>query len=1222
MRILSTLLLFISTAFAIHHLIDQSPTTATCQDKHHHSSFCKVAPSPSPTILKQIDGQDLNVKIKGSAAVHYLETLDGFTLLKDTDGAYKYAHVGDKGKLVCSDILARNTNQRSNTEQQFLQGLDKHLKYNTAQLQIKKAAANALKSIPTIPNGNNTSGIFPSTGTRKALLLLVDYPDQTSTFNNSNFDDLTNQVGYNVNGQNGSFRDYYKDISYDALVINTDVEGWYMANNNRSTYGDDNNDYGGVDVVREAVDAAEAAGVDFSQYDGDGDGAVDVVMVIHSGRGAEESGNGDDIWSHRWVLAANNKQVNYDGVLINDYIIQAETYGSSNAITNIGVLCHEFGHALGLPDLYDTDGSSEGIGRWCLMAGGTWNNAGKTPAQMSAWCKKELGWTPPTLLTGSGSITDMDHNDNNAIMYRMNTPNPQEYFLIENRQQVGWDAYLPGEGLAIWHIDENITNGGGNGINTDDTHYGVHLEQADAMLNLNNGDNRGDQGDLFPGSSGQTVFNNDSSPNAKNYNGDDSGVNISSVVETGTTVSFDYGATGTISYCGASGSDASYEWIDSVVVGGITNASGSNGGYVHFTDLPISLTQNDTETIRLVPGFATTSYTEYFKVWIDYDQNGNFDAGNELVFESTAAATDPVSGSFTIPASSTLGETRMRVMMKWIDATDLEVPTSCLQFSYGEVEDYNITIIAGATVIAPIANFAVNTTSGVAPLTVNFSDVSTNSPTNWQWIFPGGTPSSSTQQNPTVVYNTPGNHNVTLLATNSAGNDTKTVSNYITVNQTVIAPVTNFSANTTSGDAPLTVSFSDISTNSPTSWEWTFPGGTPSSSTQQNPTVVYNTPGNYSVTLVTSNSAGNDSKVLNNYITATQAVIVPVASFSANTTVGEAPLSVAFSDLSTEEPTSWQWSFPGGTPSSSTQQNPTVVYNTPGNYNVTLVATNAAGSNTKTLINYITTMPAVIVPVANFSANITSGGTPLTVNFSDISMNEPTSWEWSFPGGTPSSSTQQNPTVVYDTPGNYNVTLVAINSAGNHTKNLVNYITATQPVVAPLADFAANVTSGEPPLSVSFNDLSSNEPTAWEWIFEGGMPNSSTEQNPVVIYEDQGVFGVNLTATNTAGNSSITKQGFISVILTALDEHEIIDYLLVAPNPSRDLFRIKMELKSTEAVSFRIYDLMGKTIYTNTLRQAQKIDFPIDLQDQATGMYLMDIQIGATRLTEKLLLLK
>jgi len=227
-------------------------------------------------------------------------------------------------------------------------------------------------------------------------------------------------------------------------------------------------------------------------------------------------------------------------------------------------------------------------------------------------------------------------------------------------------------------------------------------------------------------------------------------------------------------------------------------------------------------------------------------------------------------------------------------------------------------------------------------LNVRFNDTSTGTPTKWKWNFGDGT--SSTLQNPTHKYSKAGNYAVVLIVTNSAGSNTLTKPDYIKV---VTKPVANFSAKPTSGKAPLTVIFTDISTGTPTKWKWNFGDGT--TSTMQNITHKYSKAGNYTVALTATNSAGSNMVTKTEYI---KVVAKPVAAFSASPTSGKVPLNVKFTDTSTGAPVKWKWTFGDGT--SSTVQNPTHKYSAAGKYTVTLTVTNSAGSNTATKSSYIT----------------------------------------------------------------------------------------------------------------------------------------------------------------------------------------------------------------------------------------------------------------------------
>jgi M6 family metalloprotease-like protein len=523
--------------------------------------YSTTQPSPYPTTMTQPNGSQLTVYIKGNAEIYYLETTDGFTVVKDpVDNYYKYAE-NSNGDLVPSMFVAHNIGSRSTAEIAYVKGAERNLRYTG--IKLAQLQAQQIQNQPQLSSGQSgPQGVFPATGNRKALLILIDYPDQPYTYNVSAFDSMTNTVGYNVNGQGGSFRDYYYDASNGILTLTTDVVGWYTADSNKAVYGR-NSVNGARPLVRQAVDAAEAAGLDFSQYDGNGDGAVDVVMIIHSGRGMEESGDGDDIWSHRWSLGG-NYNVTYDGVLINDYIIQPEALWSSYQIANIGVLCHEFGHALGLPDLYDTNpnnGGSAGLGKWDIMAGGTWNNGGATPGYFSAWCKEQLGWVTPTVLNGSGTVSNMPSK---TASYRINTPDANEYFLFETRQKTEWDLYIPGEGLAVYHIISNGTNG-------DETRKKVDLEAADGLTDMDDQVNSGEQADLFPFGANNS-FSDFTNPNMLLHNGTATGSSISNITHSSNLVSFNYS-----------------------VGGGIVTNCLSQTGYTHFNS-PLNTGQSFTMT--------------------------------------------------------------------------------------------------------------------------------------------------------------------------------------------------------------------------------------------------------------------------------------------------------------------------------------------------------------------------------------------------------------------------------------------------------------------------------------------------------------------------------------------------------------------------------------------------------------------------------------------------
>lgn len=276
---------------------------------------------------------------------------------------------------------------------------------------------------------------------------------------------------------------------------------------------------------RMVVDALNMAAsqVNFAQYDADGDGYVDGLFVVHAGEGAEVDPNpatrSQKIWSHQWNIP---QPLVFNGVTTYAYCTEPED-------GKVGVFCHEFGHMLGLPDLYDTTYRSEGVGVWCVMGAGSWNNSGNTPGHFCLWSKMQLNWIHPTNVAGPMSLNlpAIEQNPNAAYRLWSSGQVGSEYFLIENRERVGFDASLPAEGLLIWKIDENAVD------NTNPADYRVGLQQADGQRDLELGRNRGDAGDPYPGSRGNTRFDITSHPAALDRFGNATPVSITRIALAG-----------------------------------------------------------------------------------------------------------------------------------------------------------------------------------------------------------------------------------------------------------------------------------------------------------------------------------------------------------------------------------------------------------------------------------------------------------------------------------------------------------------------------------------------------------------------------------------------------------------------------------------------------------------------------------------------------------------
>lgn len=454
--------------------------------------------SPDVHILTQPDGTSFDAVQWGDEWLHGLETSEGYTIvLNESTGFWEYARVSLSGELEPSGMR-----------------VGVRVLSDSVRLHVRPSREIMLQRRLCEPEVS--ARVVPSIGTANLPVILIEFSDRTHTYSTAQFEELLFGDHPAIATGPGSMKDYYNEVSYGAFSVSpgpAGVVGWFAATRVHDYYGDMHGMERAAELVKEAVLAADPY-VDFSKYDNDHDGIVDTVMIVHQGRGAEESRDSTDIWSHKWSLSGAGVGAVYaDGVWINTYTIQPEEYWQS--ISSIGIFAHEYGHALGLPDLYDTDDSSEGVGNWCLMGGGNWNRtntSGDSPAHMSAWCKSFMGWVNPTLVRGgyagrpflatayAGDVVQLLPNPNGPSDWDRWGGGEGEYFLVENRYKAGFDAGLPGSGLAIWHIDER------QGNNADEYHKLVDLEEADGKDDLDWKRNRGDAGDLYPGSSNNRRF--------------------------------------------------------------------------------------------------------------------------------------------------------------------------------------------------------------------------------------------------------------------------------------------------------------------------------------------------------------------------------------------------------------------------------------------------------------------------------------------------------------------------------------------------------------------------------------------------------------------------------------------------------------------------------------------------------------------------------------------
>ena len=490
-----------------------------------------ISANPNPVAYIQADGTSITMLLHGDEYIHWATTLDGYTIMTNPKGIYEYAILKDDGGLAFSGVMAHNADVRDAVEINFLGNIRPGLFFSKAQVEEMKQMLKNNKA----PNTSLMGG-FPTTGERNLLMILANFSNTTTTFTQADFINYMNQVNYNGTG---SFKDYYIEVSYGLLIVTTSVTVWVTVPHQHDYYGPGNK--WGEFAYDAVVAANNQTTVNFADFDNNADGVVDGVAIIHQGRGQEESGNTNDIWSHSWSLSGagySAAQRTFDEVLVDAYTTMPEKNGGS--MGTIGVMCHEFGHNLGAPDFYDTDyatdGQYNGTGNWDLMAGGSWNGvSGTKPAHPNAWIKNFFTWTDPLILSSQESLTLR-----NAELYpdviRYNTTTNNEYFLCENRQNTGFDVGTPGHGLIIYHVDgDYITvHSGSNNINTT-SHQGMFPIAANSStsngISPATSSTINTNGCPFPGTTGKNSFSDITFPDSKSWAGNNTGKPLISISE-------------------------------------------------------------------------------------------------------------------------------------------------------------------------------------------------------------------------------------------------------------------------------------------------------------------------------------------------------------------------------------------------------------------------------------------------------------------------------------------------------------------------------------------------------------------------------------------------------------------------------------------------------------------------------------------------------------------
>lgn len=532
----------------------------------------------APIQIKQKDGTELCVYLRGDEFFHYCISEDGVPLVQGDDLSYYYA-VGVDSILVNSGILAHQVELRKSAELLFVKkNKDKAISVIEARskaLNLKKTKVrNAVHKDRTKKIIGQTGDFF---GKKKGLVILVNFQDCSMIGSDpkGEFDDFFNEVGYNKNGHIGSVHDYFYDQSYGQFDLSFDVVGPVTVQEPLSYYGANSmrteSDMNVGQMVSEACMLANEY-VDFSDYDWDEDGKVDQVYLVYAGYAESSGAPSYTIWPHRFSLSGCEYNgdglgpLNIDGVIIDDYACSSELAGQSGkTMDGIGTAIHEFSHCLGLPDFYDVGyNGGFGMSAWDIMDAGSYNGPkgiGEVPSGYSAYERWFAGWLTFTELNNGDRIENMPCIGDEPLAYIMyNDGNRNECFILENRQNEGWFSYVNTSnkchGLLVYHVDYSLDAWDKHAINVLPNHQRMSVVPADRDYGYfyNNGTDKGYnpsdkdfEGDLFPGSKNVTEFNNTSHTNVggKLFNMNTDGTYnlnkpITNIAESDGLISFDF----------------------------------------------------------------------------------------------------------------------------------------------------------------------------------------------------------------------------------------------------------------------------------------------------------------------------------------------------------------------------------------------------------------------------------------------------------------------------------------------------------------------------------------------------------------------------------------------------------------------------------------------------------------------------------------------------------
>lgn len=492
--------------------------------------------------VQQPDGSVLTVMLRGDENFHYTSTEDGQPLVQRADGAYCYATLDSNGKLTASAQVAHDVESRGAAELSFLNyytaesqkvrslGMERAKQRNARRMArlanrgVVDASGKPVRRVMAGATGGEGIGV---TGKRKGLVILVNFKDKKmqSKHTQAEWNDYFNKVGYNKYGNNGSVHDYFYAQSYGKLDLEFDVIGPVTVSKNMASYGANDaqgNDIDPAGMIKEACELAYAKEkMDMSQYDWDGDGAVDQVYVIYAGYGEAAGGEANTIWPHEWDIQGGGYSLVLGGQRIRTYACSSELNGGSGTyISGIGTACHEFSHCMGIPDFYDTAGGGcFGMDAWDLMDYGSYGGDGYEPTGYNTYEKWVSGWIEPTILTAPCYIKNMKPlSDAPEACVVFNEANKNEYYIFENRQLKGTDVALPNHGMLVIHVDYDQKVWFDNEVNNTSNHQRFTVVPADNKLTSETV-----TGDTYPGTTKSTELTDTSKPAATLFNANSDG---------------------------------------------------------------------------------------------------------------------------------------------------------------------------------------------------------------------------------------------------------------------------------------------------------------------------------------------------------------------------------------------------------------------------------------------------------------------------------------------------------------------------------------------------------------------------------------------------------------------------------------------------------------------------------------------------------------------------